>query len=126
MDKKYKLTNKSPKKLDRRIKKERKCSHQTSKVSQVIPSSTKSQKLNKKTKRKLKTKWWFIWILKNGYTKVGEVLNFPPERIRIKIKTNMVDIDFLMREGEAKGILYGLAKVIFEIGNKKVEKNKLT
>jgi hypothetical protein len=69
--------------------------------------------------KKLKTKWWFVWELKNGFTKVGEVLNFPPEKIRIKIKTDMVDIDFLTREDEAKGLLYGLSKVVFEIENKK-------
>jgi hypothetical protein len=30
----------------------------------------------------------------------------------------MIDIDFLMTENEAKGLLYGLSKVIFELGNK--------
>ena len=69
--------------------------------------------------KKLKTKWWFVWELKNGFTKVGEVFNFPPEKVRIKIKTDMVDIDFLMREDEAKSLLYGLSKVVFEIGNNK-------
>jgi hypothetical protein len=74
-------------------------------------------------KENIKTKWWFIWKLKNGYAKVGEVLNYPPEKVRIKIKTDKTDIDFLMREDEAKGLLYGLSKVIFEIGNKVRIKN---
>jgi hypothetical protein len=69
---------------------------------------------------KLKTIWWFIWELKNGFTKVGEILNYPPEKVRIKIKTDETDIDFLMREDEAKGLLYGLSKVVFELGNKNV------
>ena len=71
--------------------------------------------------KKRRTKWWFVWDVPNGYFKVGEIFNAPPEKVRIKIKTDRIDNDFEMRKDEAEAAVYGLSKTLFEIGQKETK-----
>ena len=69
-----------------------------------------------------KTKWWFTYELTNGDIKIGEIINDPVEKIRIKTLFSDAKVDLWLRKDEALSIAYGIIKTIFEIERKKIEK----
>ena len=70
---------------------------------------------------KAKTKWWSIYELKNGSIKVGEIIDDPVEKIRIKTLFPDAQVDLRMRLDEALALAQGIIKTNFEIERKKIE-----
>jgi len=68
-----------------------------------------------------KTKWWTTYELTNGTIKVGEIINDPVEKIRIKTSFPKAQNDIEMRLDEALSVAYGIIKTAFEIERKKLE-----
>lgn len=70
-----------------------------------------------------KTKWWFTYELTNGDIKVGEIINDPVEKIRIKTLFPKSQVDMQMRTDEALALAQGIIKTVFEMEYSKLEQS---